>query len=96
MQRTREAKLGDILHAILRADGLETPLNEYRASMAWAEVMGQMIAKYTSKVEVRGGVMYLSITNAALRQELMMSKASVAARINEHVGAQVVQQIIIR
>ncbi len=96
MRRTREEKLGDLIHAMLREDGLETPLNEYRASMAWGKVMGEFVAKYTSNVTVRGGIMYVQVTNAALRSELMMNRASVAARINQHIGAQAIQQIIVR
>lgn len=96
MKRVREIKLGDAIRALLRVEGLETPLNEFRAQQAWEQLMGPDIMRFTQHVSVRGGVMYLSLTNAALRQELMLSRARLMARINEHVGAQVVQQIVIR
>ncbi|MBQ0020240.1 MAG: DUF721 domain-containing protein [Bacteroidales bacterium] len=96
MRRTREIKLGDLVHAMLREEGLETPLNEFRAEQAWGQLMPPTITNYTTEVQVRGGVMYLKIINAALRQELMMQRSALAARINQHVGAQVIQQIVIR
>lgn len=96
MKKTREIKLGEVIHAILREDGLETPLNEFRAKEAWYKLMGETITRYTSEVDVHGGVMYLKVTNAALRQELMMSRSTLMARINQHVGAQVLQQIVVR
>lgn len=96
MRRTREVKLGDLVRAMLREEGLETPLNEYRAQEAWGNLMGPDIMRYTRHIQVRGGIMYLSITHAALRHELMMQRSALVARINQHVGAQVLQKIVIR
>lgn len=96
MRRTREVKLGDAIRAMLREDGLETPLNEYRATEAWRKVTGEFVARYTGQVTVRGGIMYVQIKNAALRQELMMTRTEWIKRINQHVGAQVLQQLVIR
>lgn len=96
MKRVKEAKLGDLIHAILREDGLETPLNEYRATEAWGKVMGSAVERYTGDVSVRGGTLFVQIRNAALRQELMMQRTSIVPRINQEVGAQVIQQIVFR
>ena len=96
MRRTKEVKLGDVIHAILREDGLETPLNEFRAVDAWNKVMGTFISKLTTHVEVRGGNMYIQVTNASLKNDLMMNRASIIARINQFVGAQAIQQLVVR
>lgn len=94
MKRVKESKLGDLIYAMLREDGLETPLNEYRATEAWSKVMGKAIEKYTGEVNVRAGVLYVQIRNAALRQELLMQRSTIIPRINQEVGAQVIQQIV--
>lgn len=94
MKRVKESKLGDLIYAMLREDGLETPLNEYRATEAWSKVMGKAIERYTGEVRVRAGVLYVQIRNAALRQELLMQRSTIIPRINQEVGAQVIQQIV--
>ena len=43
MIKTNTVSLRDALMAFLRAEGLETPLLEYRIVQAWEEVMGTMI-----------------------------------------------------
>ncbi len=96
MRRTKEVKLGDAIRAILRLDGIETPLNEYRAIEAWHEINGKGISRYTTGVNIRGGIMYVQISSPALRQELMMRRSLLVQQINQHVGAQVLQQIVIR
>lgn len=94
MKRVKEAKLGDLIHAMLREDGLETPLNEYRATEAFGKVMGPAIERHVGNVSIRGGILYVQIRHAALRQELMMQRTSIIPRINQEVGAQVVSQIV--
>ncbi len=96
MKRVREQTLGTILRQYLREEGLETPLNEHRVVSCWSEVMGEVVARYTTSVQVRGGILYVSLTNPALRQNLMMMRSKIVQKLNAHVGAQVLQNVVIR
>lgn len=96
MKRVREQTLGTILRQYLREEGLETPLNEHRVVSCWSEVMGEVVARYTTSVQVRGGILYVSLTNPALRQNLMMMRSEIVQKLNAHVGAQVLQNVVIR
>lgn len=94
MRRTNTQRLGDLLHSFLREEGLETPLNEHRIVNAWPEVMGQAISRYTGKIDIRGNVMYIQIKSPALKNDLMMNRAQLIQRLNQHVGAQVITSIV--
>ncbi|MBP3473188.1 MAG: DUF721 domain-containing protein [Paraprevotella sp.] len=96
MRRSNAESIADALRRYLRQEGLETPLNERRAIAVWPEVMGLAIARYTGDVFVKNGVMYVQITSPALRANLMMARASIVHRINDAVGAQVVESIVFR
>lgn len=96
MKRIKEQPLGLLIRQFLREEGLETPLNEYRAESSWNELMGDMVARYTRSVNLRGGILYVSIINPALRQNLLMTKSAIIHKINTHVGALVVQNIVFR
>ncbi len=93
--RKRETKeLKELIYAFLRQQGLEMPLNEHRAVEAWPEVAGPAIAKMTSNVTLRNSNLYVKVSRPSLRQDLTMQRTQLAQRINEKVGAQVVQQIV--
>ena len=96
MNRKREQSITDLLHYIMREDGLETPYNEYKAVKAWDEIMGEGVVRYTGEVSVHGGVMYVQIKSPALRQNLMMARRELVQRINQHIGAQTLQNIVFR
>ena len=63
---------------------------------AWAEVMGRGVASYTGDVFVKNSILYVQIKSPALRSNLMMNRDALVRRLNEHVGAQVIQNIIFR
>lgn len=96
MRRKNAQSIGDVLRQFLRQEGLETPLNEMRMVAAWAEVMGRGVASYTGDVFVKNSVLYVQIKSPALRSNLMMNRDALVRRLNEHVGAQVIQNIIFR
>ncbi|MBO4641521.1 MAG: DUF721 domain-containing protein [Bacteroidaceae bacterium] len=93
MIRRKAVELGDLVHQFLRAEGLETPLNEYRAVRSWPEIAGPNIQKYTGDVFVKNGILNIKIKSPALRQNLNMNRTVFAQRINEHVGAQVITEV---
>ncbi len=96
MERVKTQHLGTVLRQFLREEGLETPLNEFRVVSSWNEVMGNVVSKYTKDVNIRGGILYVSIINPSLRQNLQMKRTEIIQKLNAHVGAQVVQNIVFR
>lgn len=93
MERRKTENLRDVINRYLRLNGLETPLNEQRAIEAWPDVVGPTIARQSSDLQIRGGVLYVKIARPALRQDLMMMRTELARRINQHINAQVIESI---
>lgn len=93
MIKTNIVSLQDALWAYLRAEGLETPLLEYRITQAWPEVMGGMISRYTKQVFIREGKLHVQLTSAPLRQNLMMEHKRIAQKLNDHVGSYVISDV---
>ena len=93
MIHTKSQPVHDILLAWLRAEGLETPLLEYRVVQAWPEVMGEVISRYTRQVYVKDGKLQVPLTSPSLRQNLMMEHKRIAQKLNDHVGAYVVSDV---
>ena len=93
MIRKKEQKLGSLLQHFLREQGLETPLNEYRAVQIWPEIVRPAISRYVGKVFIKNCIMYVQIRSAALRENLTHQRTVLAQRVNQQIGAQVVNEI---
>lgn len=93
MIRKKEQKLESLIQQFMRQQGLETPLNEYRAVQAWPDIVGPVIARYTGQIFIRNSILYVQIRSAALRENLTHQRTLLAQRVNSQVGAQVIQEI---
>ena len=85
--------IGELILKNLRAQGLETPLQQKRLIEAWPEVMGEMIAGYTQEVFIRNQTLHVRLTNPALRADLSMMRAEIVKKLNTAVGSQVIVEI---
>ena len=59
---------------------------ERRIIAAWPEVLGPTIARYTGKLEIRDGVLYVHIKSAPLRQELFNCRFNLVDKLQKAVG----------
>ncbi len=96
MRRNDAEQIGDMIRKFFRQNGLESPLNEYRLVDAWKDVVGATFLKYTSNLYIKNQILYVHLTSATVRQELMMGRDILVRRLNEKVGAQVIVNIIFR
>ena len=90
MKRNDAEPIGKLIQQFLRQESLESPLNEQRLLDAWPQILGPA-ANY-----IRNQTLYVHLTSAALRQELMMGREKLVRALNQKVGATVITNIIFR
>ena len=88
MKRNDAEQIGKLIQQYLRQESLESPLNEQRLLDAWPQVLGPAAS--------RNQTLYVHLTSAALRQELMMGRELLVRTLNQRVGATVITNIIFR
>ena len=96
MKRGSLKSISEIVRETCREEGLETPLNEYRLIQAWGQLLGSSVQNYTKGLFIKNQILYVTLTSSVLRQELMMNRRTLVHRLNEHVKAQVITNIIFR
>lgn len=93
MKRNNTETVGAVITQFLRETGLEKPFLEHKLVEAWPHVLGNMVARYTGKIEIKNGVLYVHITSSALRQELFLARFQLVKKLNDYVGAEVISDI---
>jgi len=96
MKRNDAESIGLLIRKYLRQECLEAPLNEQRLLNSWEEVLGPVISSYTKELYIRNQTLYVHLTSASLRQELMMGRELLVASLNKKVGAEVIRDIVFR
>ena len=88
--------LKDILADILKRPQLSKGINETRALDAWSKVLGPAVARITTKIYIRNGVLFASLNSSIIRSELLMHKNQIIASINAEVGANAIHDMILQ
>ena len=96
MKRNNAQSIGELIRHYLHQESLETQINEVRLIKAWPEVLGPAINSYTKELYIKNQVLYVHLSSAVLRQELMMGREILVRNLNAKVGAQVITNIIFR
>lgn len=91
-----ESAIGDILNEIIKANKLETGLNQVSVSDAWKNLMGNGVNNYTKNVLLKGHTLYVELTSAVLREELSYGKDKIIKMINEELGKEIVKDVVLR
>ncbi len=96
MRKADEQPLKEVLREMIDSYRLRGKLNQSRIRSTWEEMMGPVIAKYTTEIRVRNQKLFLTITSAPLKQELSYGKEKIVKILNEHLGEEFIKEVIIR
>lgn len=93
MKRSQTMAVGDIMRQVLDQADMTRRLDQCRAADLWPQVVGPGIAARTTRPAVQGTLMTVGVANAALRQELNMSRSAIVREINRLIGRNVIEDI---
>ncbi|MBQ9465604.1 MAG: DUF721 domain-containing protein [Muribaculaceae bacterium] len=96
MKRTNAQSIGEIIDAYLQHENLRQTFDEHQAAALWPSIVGPAINRYTVSREVRDGILYITLSSAALRNELSLNRTQLLELINGAVGQPVIKEIRFR
>ena len=96
MKRGETKSIAELVRAVCREEGLETPLNEYRLINAWSKVLGPAVQSYTKNLQIYNQVLFVTLTSSVLRQERVMNRKTLVRKLTDYVKAQVITDIVFR
>jgi predicted nucleic acid-binding Zn ribbon protein len=88
--------ISNVIQDFLTKNGKISLFLEQQAIELWEQAVGEYVAGQTQKITAKQGVLYVSISNAALRFELLNSRSQIINRINEALGGEVVKGVILK
>jgi predicted nucleic acid-binding Zn ribbon protein len=89
-------RLGTAMSQALERQGMARRIREQEVLLRWEELVGAAIANHATPERFRNGVLWLSVTDAAWRQELHLMRGGLVARINDALGDEIVQELRLR
>jgi predicted nucleic acid-binding Zn ribbon protein len=95
VSRGEDINIKQAIDQLLDQYKIRKKFNETAVVAAWPEVMGTAIANRTQNVYVRDRRLYVKIESAVVKNELVLMRSQILARLNEHVGQVLVDDLVI-
>lgn len=96
MKEGKTKTIEELVSQVLKQMGLEQKFKEHEMVELWPEVVGQMIASRTKRVEVRDGRLFVTFSSAVVRNEILMVKEGLVRALNDRMGKEIIRDIVIR
>ncbi len=93
MQKTDPKSVRQIIDQIMDKSARKSDILEMRASALWPDIVGPGVNRYTLRRYVKNGVMYVSLSSGALKQELSFQRQEIINAINRILGKEVLREI---
>ena len=88
--------IGKVLDEIVQSKALKSGITNARINELWYELMGSHMTSYTEKITLRGNTLFVSLNNAALREELRYGKDKILEMMNKQLGSEILEKIVLR
>tara|TARA_A100001015_G_scaffold237953_1_gene270714 strand:+ start:3618 stop:3920 length:303 start_codon:yes stop_codon:yes gene_type:complete len=84
-----------VLDEIIQSKALNNGITNARINELWFELMGNNIFNYTEKISLKGKTLFVSLNNAALREELNYGKERIKKMINDQLGKETIGKVVL-
>lgn len=96
MRRSNVENINGLVSQLLKDLGIDHKLKEVRLINSWNELLGNNIARATSKLFIKNRVLFVYLTSAVVRNELMMLKSGIIKSLNDKVGEKIIDDIVFK
>lgn len=90
-----EFSINDAMKNFMQKSRLKNGVKTAAIEQVWLEIMGEVIAKYTSKLQIINQKLFITTNNGPLKSELMFQKPLIIERINEKMGPDTITEVVI-
>jgi hypothetical protein len=95
MKKRNEEKLKQTLGDFIGQKQISKGYYQTSLQKVWKELMGEMVADYTTSIRISGEKLILQFSSAPLKQEFMFKKEKLITLINDRMGKEVIKEVII-
>lgn len=88
--------MGDALQQFLKSSRLRGDIQAMQIETVWETLMGKTVARYTDNIKIVHKTLYITTSVAPLKQELMYQKEKIKLRVNEALGNNEIQEVVIQ
>lgn len=95
-RKNEHLNMSEAMQEFIKENRLQKGMDKVEAREAWVKLMGNGVNNYTTAIELKNRTLFVSLSSSVLREELSMGKSKIVAMLNEELGKDLVQKLVLR
>jgi len=96
MRRSKTISLAEAVNDYIKEMNLGGKLSEISVINSWEEIVGKAISSRTTKIYIKNHTLYVHLNSSVVRNELLMLREVLKAKLNEKAGSDIIKDIVLR
>ncbi|MFC2111827.1 DUF721 domain-containing protein [Bacteroidota bacterium] len=96
MERSNTQSIAEAIRTYLKESKLEKPLKERKLVQSWESLLGKAVARSTSKIYLKDGILFVHLNSSVVKNELYMLQDEILRKLNDAAGEELVREIVLR
>ena len=88
--------ISDALKEFVEKNKLQKGLDKVNVRDVWNSQMGPAIEKYTTSIKLDRETLYVHLSSSVLREELSYGREKIIRMLNEELGRELIQKLVLR
>lgn len=97
MRRRDPVRIGEVMTDFFTSSPtIARKIAEARIEDLWPQLVGDLIASYTTRIEIKTGRMTVYLASSVVRNEVFMRREALRTAINQASGMEIVKVLIVK
>lgn len=96
MRKNNQQSIGEVLQELIVAYRLKPKMNQAKLATEWEQLMGKTIARHTTNLYFKDGILQISLSSAPLRNELFFRREQIIQHLNQALGEEFIKEVTIK
>ena len=94
-RNANEEKLSNVVDSFINQYGLKKRFQEYEILQELTKIMGPFLMKKVTKAYVKNQKLFLKLSSASFKQELVMQKTKLLEQLNKAIGEDYLKDLVV-
>lgn len=95
MNRNEDINIKMAIDRMLDTYKIRKKFDETSLVASWPEIIGTGIANRTKNLYIRDGKLFVKVESAVVKNELVLMRSQIIARMNEMVGHEMITEVVL-
>ena len=96
MRRSNTQSLSEALRDYIREMRMDRKLKEVDVVQSWEKLMGKTISRYTTKIYLSKGILFVELSSSVVKNELIMLREDIRMKLNDMAQEEIVEKIVFK